>query len=331
MRSPIGRVVALLVLVLLAATQSVVAQGITTGAFTGTVTNSQGEPVIGAQVQIINRSTGYSSGSLTRVNGLYLVQGLEVGGPYTIRVSSIGFETVERNDVYVTLSQATRIDFSIAERAVELAALEVTTSRTADFSPTRQGVSTMISDSMVARSATLSRDFLDLVKLAPQVAKPQDGNGYSAGGQYNRFNSYTIDGANQQDRFNLNSSGSVPGGSAGAKLVSQDAVKEIRVLFTPTDVRQGNFTGMLVNAVTKNGTNDFRGGGSITFRNEQLAAKDLRTSELDVRQFAFNLGGPIIRDRLHFFIAPEFQQRERPATGEFVGGAGTFAPYILPD
>ncbi|MGH7466438.1 MAG: carboxypeptidase regulatory-like domain-containing protein [Longimicrobiales bacterium] len=331
MRSHLKTTTLLLALALLAAPRGLLAQGVTTGAITGTITNPQGEPVVGAQVQIVSRSTGYSSGSLTRTNGLYLVQGLEVGGPYSVRVTSIGFESVERNDVYVTLSQATRIDFRMSERAVALAALEVTTSRTADFSPTRQGVSTFISDSTVARAPTLSRDFLDLVKMAPQVAKPQDGNGFSAGGQYNRFNSYTIDGANQQDRFNLNGSGSVPGGSAGAKLVSQDAVKEIRVSFTPSDVRQGNFTGMLVNAVTKNGTNDFHGGGSITYRNERLAARPLRASELDVRQFAFNLGGPIIQDRLHFFIAPEFQQRERPATGPYLGGTGAFDPRIAGD
>jgi hypothetical protein len=297
------------------------AQGVTTGAVTGTITDAQGAPLAGAQVQIINRSTGFSTGTLSRSSGLFLVQGLEVGGPYTVRVQMIGYATQENNDVRVTLSQATRVDFHMSQEAVAVAGIEVlgTASRGAEFSPTKQGVSTLISDSMISKLPTLSRDFLDLVKLAPQVTKPQDGNGFSAGGQYNRFNSYTIDGANQQDRFNLNSSGSVPGGAANAKLVSQDAVKEIRVSFTPTDVRQGNFTGLLVNAVTKNGTNEFKGGATLTYRASDISASPIRNQDLSVKQYGFNLGGPIIKDKLHFFVAPEWQSRSAPASGPYLG------------
>ena len=302
------------------------AQGVTTGAITGTVTDAQGAPLAGAQVQIINRQTGYSTGTLTRSNGLYLVLGLEVGGPYTVRVQMLGQATQERNDIRVTLSQATKVDFHLTQQAVEVAGIEVTGARasgSAEFSPTKQGVSTLVSDSMIAKLPTLSRDFLDLVKLAPQVTKPQDGNGFSAGGQWNRLNSYTIDGANQQDRFNLNSSGSVPGGATNAKLVSQDAVKELRVSFTPTDVRQGNFTGMLVNAVTKNGTNEFKGGGTFAYRASDLSADPIRNLGLNVKQYGFNLGGPIIKDKLHFFVAPEWQTRSSPAGGPYLGATET--------
>jgi hypothetical protein len=94
------------------------AQGVTTGAIGGTVTDAQGQPVEGAQVQVVNRSTGFSSGSLTRANGSYLVQGLETGSAYTVRVRRIGFEPMERTDVRVSLSQTTRIDFQLSAQAV---------------------------------------------------------------------------------------------------------------------------------------------------------------------------------------------------------------------
>src|SRR6266571_4890098 len=217
--------------------------------------------------------------------------------------------------------------------AVGLAAVTVTGGATPDFSPTRQGVGTQISDSLVRRIPTFSRDFIDQLKLSPQVAYPASGAA-SGAGAYNRYNTITIDGANQSERFNLSATNGVPGGSASGKIVSLDAVKEFRVVFTPSDVRQGNFAGMLVNAVTKNGTNEFHGGASYTYRSNQdvagfdLVGQDLRASKFDVKQYGFYVGGPIIRDRLHFFIAPEFQERTRPATGPYYLGA---QPSAQPD
>jgi hypothetical protein len=226
------------------------AQGVTTGAITGIVTDPQGQPLVGVQVTITNVATGYGTTVLTRPNGLYLAQGLEVGGPYTISTTSVGYATATRGDIYVRLSTSTRIDFQLSVQAVQLQELAISVTRSADFSPTRQGVTSVVSDTLVRRVPTLSRDFVDLIKLTPQVVRPASG-GPSAGGMYNRFNTFTIDGANQSERFNLSSTEGVPGASTGGRLVSIEAVKEFRVLMTPTDVRQGNFAGMLVNAVTR--------------------------------------------------------------------------------
>ncbi len=312
------------------------AQGVTTGAITGTVVGTDGQPMPNAQVTVRNLQTGYTTGTLTRSNGQYLIQGLEVGGPYQVTVSSIGFESRERGDVYVRLSQSTRVDFALAVQAVEVAGIDVTVARTADFSPTRQGVDIQVSDTLVARIPTFSRDFVDLLKLAPQVTYPASGAA-SGAGAYNRYNTITVDGANQSERFNLGSTGGVPGGSAGGKIVSLDAVKEFKVSFTPTDVRQGNFAGMLVNAVSKSGTNDYKGGALFTYRSNSdllglnLVGEEFRNSEFDVKQYGFHIGGPIIKDRLHFFIAPEFQQRAAPAAGPFHlqgGGQSVQAPTV---
>jgi hypothetical protein len=196
-------------------------------------------------------------------------------------------------------------------------------------------VGTQISDTLVRRIPTFSRDFVDQLKLSPQVVFPATGAA-SGGGAYNRFNTITVDGANQSERFNLSATKGVPGGGSSGKIVSIDAVKEFRVSFTPSDVRQGNFAGMLVNAVTKSGTNDFHGGASYTSRNNtdvlglQLVGRDLRASPLDVKQYSFYIGGPIIRDRLHFFVAPEFQEKTQPALGPYYlnGQPGPDAPSV---
>jgi hypothetical protein len=308
------------------------AQGVTTGAITGTITDPQGQPVALADVQVVNRSTGYSTATRTRPNGLYLVQGLETGGQYTVTIRAIGYQPYVREGVDVRLSEATRVDAQLTPQAVELTAVTVTAPATADFSPTRQGVGVQISDTLVQRVPTFSRDFIDQIKLAPQVVYPASGAA-SGGGAYNRFNTITIDGANQSERFNLGSTGGVPGGSAGGKIVSLDAVKEFRVVFTPSDVRQGNFAGMLVNAVSKSGTNALHGGALYTYRSSEdvlgrpLVGELLRTPRFDVKQYGFHLGGPIIKDRLHFFIAPEWQQRAQPAFGPYyLNGAPSPAP-----
>jgi outer membrane receptor protein involved in Fe transport len=315
-----------------AVTSPIDAQGITTGAVGGLVTDTAGAPLAQVQIQVRNNATGYVVGSMTRDNGLYLVPGLEAGGPYTVTARRIGFSAQTRENIYVSLTQTTKVDFRMTVQPTQLTGVAIVAT-TADFSSTRTGVSTTIRDSMIARIPTLNRDFTDLVKLSPHVSSPVSGQGPSAAGAYNRFNNYTIDGANQNDRFNLSASGGTPGGAVNGRLISIDAVKEFQVLLTPADVRYGNFAGMLVNAVTKNGTNKLSGGATYAFRNPNLAANEnfLRNSDLKVQQYGFYLGGPIIKDKLHFFIAPEWQARSQPAIGPYEGGPTTEAGNISPD
>jgi hypothetical protein len=335
MKIPAWRpLVALVIAVLAGRAPSLSAQGVTSGAVAGTVTNEQGQAVEAAQVQIVNRATGYRSGTRTRSNGYYLIQGLEVGGPYTLSVRRIGLEPRDIENITVSLSQTTRVDVQLGARAVNLAGVQVTsTSGLSTFSPSHQGVGTAISDSIISRMPMLGRNFTDLVKLTPQVTIPSSG-GPSAGGQYNRYNSFNIDGASQNDRFNLNSSAGQPGAAGNGRLISPEAIKEFRVLMSPTDVRQANFTGMLVNAVTKSGTNEFHGGGIVNYRNEKFSSPNFRSTKLDVKQYGFQLGGPILRDKLHFYIAPEWQDRVSGSSGAFVGqvaGATGTTLNISPD
>ena len=307
------------------------AQGITTGAIGGLVSDAEGGPVAGAQVMVANRGTGYSISATTRENGRYHVPGLDVG-TYSVTVRRIGFEPQTREDVRVSIGQVTPADFRLTAQAVQITGVEVVA--TSDFSATRTGVMTSVSDTTISRLPTLNRDLTELVKLSPHVVLQNDG-GPSAVGGYNRLNNFTIDGANQNDRFGLGSSEGVPGGATNGRLISIDAVKEFQVLLSPADVRHGNFAGMLVNAVTKNGTNELEGGAIYAFRSPDLAASEnfIQQSNFKVQQFGFHLGGPIIRDKLHFFVAPEWQARTQPAVGPYEGQTppenGNLAPALI--
>jgi outer membrane receptor for ferrienterochelin and colicin len=297
-------------------TRTAAAQGLTTGAIGGLVADSSGRPLENVQVEIQNVATGYRAGTQTRDNGRYFVQGLEVGS-YRVTTRLIGYQPQTRNDIRVTLNLTTRVDFTLTNVATTLAAVTVVADASAaEFSPTRQGVGTVVTDTLIRRVPTLQRDFSDLVKLTPQVIT-NTGQGPSAAGGYNRLNNFTVDGANQNDRFNLGASGGSPGGATGGRIMSLDAVKEFQVLLSPTDVRYGNFAGMLVNAVTQSGTNEFRGGATYAFRQPDMARDidQIRSSGFKVRQYGFHVGGPIIKDKLHFFIAPEWQDRTDPTTG----------------
>jgi hypothetical protein len=296
------------------------AQGITTGAIGGLVTDSAGAPLGAVQVQVKNNATGYVVGGMSRENGRFLIPNLEVGGPYSVTVRRIGFGAQTRDNVIVSLTQTTQVDFRLGAQAAQLTGVAIVAT-TSEFSSTRKGIETTVDDSVITRIPTLNRDFTDLVKLSPHVQSPAT-DGPSAAGAYNRFNNFTIDGANQNDRFGLGASEGVPGGATNGRLISIDAVKEFQVLLTPADVRHGNFAGMIVNAVTKTGTNTFSGGATYAYRDPKLASNQdfIRNSDFKVHQYGFFLGGPIIKDRLHFFIAPEFQSKAQPAIGPYVGG-----------
>jgi len=175
-----------------------------------------------------------------------------------------------------------------------------------------------VSDTALQRLPTVNRNLTEFIRLTPQVST--SGAGYSAGGMSNRMNNVQIDGATERDAFGLGSTGQ-PGAQANSRSVSIEAVKEFQVLLAPYDVRQGNFGGLLLNAVTKSGTNAFQGSAFYVYRNEKYGADTsvLRATPFDRKQYGFTLGGPIIRDRLHFFVAPEFQEQSSPLSGPFLG------------
>jgi hypothetical protein len=310
---------------LVVGTMRLAAQGVTTGAISGTVANSQGQVLEGVQVQVINRNTGARVGAITHGDGRYFVPSLEVGGPYTLTVRRIGYAPHDSNGVYVSLGQNVRVDFTLSQQAAQLAGVQViATTPSSVIGSSHKGVSTTVTDSAIARLPTLNRNFTDFVVLTPSISTTGPGN--SGGGQNNRFNAIQIDGSVASDLFGLGSTGQ-PGAQAGAKQISLEAIKEYQVLLSPYDIRQGNFTGFMLNAVTKSGSNEFHGSGTYAFRNEQLERNVdyLRSSPFSQAQEGFWIGGPIVPDRIFFSVAPEFQQQKAPASGPFIG-AGSPLP-----
>src|SRR5215471_11845079 len=302
----------------LGASGALSAQSVSTAAFSGTVTDAQGKPLGSVQVAAVNHQTGARTGTLTNDVGRFYISGLETGGPYTITIRRIGFSARDTNNLFISLGENQRVDISLAAAVATLNKIEVVASTTgATFSASHTGVETRVTDSAIARLPTLNRNFTDFVSISPQVSTK--GPGLSGGGQNNRFNAIQIDGAVANDLFGLSST-LQPGGLAQAKQVSIEAVKEYQILLSPFDVRQGNFTGFLVNAVTKSGSNEFHSTGTYAVRNEKFERNVpyLRSAPFTQKQEGFWFGGPIIKDKLLFSFAPEFQQQSAPQSGPYL-------------
>src|SRR4051812_4588998 len=301
------------------ASARLLAQGITTGAVSGTVTDANGAAIEGAQVQLRNARTGASAGGITRANGQFTIQGVEPDAGYSVTVRRIGFEPVTHDNVVISLGQTTRSDFQLNQQSTVLETVKIAAEATPVINPTKTGTGTTMGDSLLRRLPTLNRNFADFVTLVPQVST-STGVGLSGGGVNIRQNAIQIDGAASGDLFGLGTTGQ-PGSQANAKSIPLDAVKEYQVLLSPFDVRQGNFGGLLINAVTKTGTNQFHGTTYGYTRSQGLTRSQPYLAEFKQQQYGFSLGGPILKDRLFFFVNPEWQKLNTPATGSFLGGA----------
>ena len=293
---------------------------VTTGGITGRVVDSAGAPIPEASVEVLNPLTGLRRSSTVNTSGNYAVLGLEPGESYLVTVRAIGYRPSVRENVRVPLSQNVRADAVLARQAVQVEELVVVADAAdADFAPSRQGTQTTISDTLLRRLPTLDRDFTDFVKLTPQVQVREGEGGITAAGQNNRFNTIQVDGATVNDRFGLGRTGQA-GGQADGRAVGLEAVREYQVLLAPYDVRQGNFSGALINAVTKSGTNRFSGSVFGYHRNEGWTGFPVSESDFSNWQFGASLGGPIQRDRVHFFANVERREEDRPAAGPYFGG-----------
>ena len=298
------------------ASARLVAQGVTTGAVSGTVTDPSGAPIEGAQVQLRNSKTGFSAGTITRGNGQYSIQGVEPDFNYSVTVRRIGFQPATHDNVRVSLGQATKEDFSLLQQSTVLETVTVSGATSAVINPTKTGTSTTVSDSALRRLPTLNRNFADFVSLVPQVSTV---TGFLSGGGINvRQNAIQIDGAAAGDLFGLGTTGQ-PGSQANAKSIPLDAVKEYQVLLSPFDIRQGNFGGLLINAVTKSGTNEFHGSFYGYTRNQNLTRSQPYLFDFLQQQYGAAIGGPILKDRLLFFFSMENQKQRNPQVAPYLG------------
>jgi hypothetical protein len=272
----------------------------------------------GATVTVSDLRTGQRFERLTNESGRALFDGLTPGGPYSLSARAVGFHPAEVRDLQLTLGQRLPVILELAPEAVTLP--EITATTDIRRSTDRTGPSFTVSDTSVRRLPLLNRDFVDLIQTAPEVS------GTSVAGTNNRYNNLLIDGGSDNDFFGLSRGTGAPGGQIGVRSLPLEAVREFQVLTAPFDVRQGNFTGGQINAVTQSGTNQFHGAAFSYYQGQDLAGKDTtgaRPSEFNNWQFGGAAGGPLVRDRLHFFIAGELRRRTAPFTGPIIAPGST--------
>ena len=307
---------ALAVLAMGFAAASAVAQGPTTAAIGGRVVDASGRALVDVEVVVTNQATGVSMRGVSRSDGRYLVSGLEVGGPYSVVVRRIGSPMNRTSGLFLSLGQKLSVDVALEERPVTLQGMETRggEAQTRLFSRAHKGAETLLSDSVIHEMPVINRDLYDLVRLAPQTST---WFAFTASGANSRVNSIRVDGISDQ----VLSSNLAAGALYGSKVMPLDAVKEYQVVFSPYDVRQGGFAGAGINVVTRSGTNELHGGMFAYGTNERLGpdVPFIRNARYDKQQFGFSLGGPVVRDRLHFFVASEIQRRFIPALGPYLG------------
>jgi outer membrane receptor protein involved in Fe transport len=302
------------------------AQGVSGAAIDGTITAADsGTPVTGAAVVVHSGVTGAQLDLRSAADGRFHVENLPPGGPYTVLVHAAGFAGARRDSLILALGQRVHLDFRLTTEAVTtLAPVRVVGTGPSRMSASRTGASHTVSDSAIRRLPTLSRDFTELIQTAPGVA------GTSVGGANNRFNNILIDGGSNNDAFGLSRGTGTPGGQEGARSLPLEAVKEFDVLFAPYDVRQGNFTGGQITAVTRSGTNTLQGAIFGYYQSQALVGDDSAGNaapNFGVYQYGGSIGGPIIQDRLHYFVAAEFRHRTSPFLGaEIAPGSNVGIP-----
>lgn len=276
---------------------------VTTSSMNGRVADEKGEPVVGAAVVATHEPSGTVYGAIVNQNGQYTINGMRAGGPYKVEVSSVGYNSLLFKDVTLQLAETYNLSATLKESTEFLEQVVVIGTAKSKFSNERTGAATNIDNSQIASLPTVSRSITDVTRLSPY-----GGNGMSFAGADGRTANFTVDGANFNNNFGL--SEKLPGGGSP---ISIDAIEEMQVVISPFDVRQTNFIGGGINAITKSGTNTFKGTAYVYHKNENLRgdaicgeqitgarAKDRTTT------YGFTLGGPIVKNKLFFFVNYEY-------------------------
>ncbi len=300
----------LLLALLLVVPVSIYAQGVTTASISGTVKDTNGQPVPGATVIALHVPSGTKYGNSTQLDGRYYIRGMRVGGPYTITVSDVGYKTQEVRNVYLEIGQNLQLNFKLTQQAVSVGGVEIIAKAPGLSNTNRTGAATTVSRKFIESFPTITRSFQDFEALSPQFV------GNSALGRNNKYNNIQIDGANYNDLFGLPSNGT-PGGQAGTTPISLDAIQTFQVSLAPFDVRQGGFTGGEVNAITRSGTNQFKGSLYFFGQNQNFIGLSPNAARTPYPKFSnvqtgFRLGGPIIKNKLFFFVNGEIDRERQP-------------------
>jgi len=300
------------------------AQGVTTSSINGRILDNQEVPLGGANVVAVHSQTGATYGAITDFDGFYRISNMRAGGPYNVTISYVGFNDYVNNNVYLQLGNSQKISVNLSESSSALEEVVISVRRDNVFDSNKTGTETTITARDINTLPATSRSIADFVRVTPQaqITEGNDGFSVSLAGQNNRYNAIYIDGAVNNDVFGLAGSGT-NGGQTGVNPFSVDAIETFQVNIAPFDVRQSGFSGGSINAITRSGTNQIKGSVYSFFRNESFAGKtppDLvgddesreKLDEFSALTYGVRVGGPIIKDKLFFFLNYERQDDETP-------------------
>ena len=296
-------------------------QGVTTSAMGGKVTDASEEPLPGASIVAVHLPSGTTYGAATDFDGFYRISGMRAGGPYQITISYVGFNDDVKDGIFLNLGSTERISVQLSESATALEEVVVVAQGGGAFDSGKTGAETNVSSRQVNNLPSVSRNIADFARLTPQ-AKVTGDDVISISGQNNRFNAIYIDGAINNDVFGLAGSGT-NGGQTGVSPISLDAIESFQINVAPFDVRQSGFAGGSINANTRSGTNEFIGSAYALLRNESFSGKtpvDLvgddgereKLDEFTANTYGVRIGGPLIENKLFFFVNYERQEVETP-------------------
>ena len=309
---------------------------VTTSSMTGTVSDSKGA-LPGASVKATHTPTGSVYTVVTNSAGRFTIGNMRVGGPYVVEVSFIGFKTRKFDDVYLKLGEPFLLNVTLADNSSTLNTVTVVgTGANPIMNSNKTGSSTVVNRQQIQNLPTISRSVNDLTRLTPQA------NGTGIGGGNYRSNNFSVDGANFNNQFGIGQN--IP---AGGSPISIDALEQISINVTPYDVRQTGFTGGSVNAVTRSGSNKFSGNAFFTLRNESYQGRFLKDytiplearQPLDEKNYGFSFGGPLVKDKLFFFVNYEKKHTIEPGNNRvaatpsqpYVSGSNIVAPALASD
>jgi hypothetical protein len=280
---------------------SAVFSQITTSGMNGTVSSEQGEKLPGATVVAVHQPSGTQYGTITNNEGRFNLQGMRPGGPYQVEVSFIGYSKGTYTDIRLYLAETFVLDVTLTESTVDLGEVMVV-GRASAFQTDKTGATTNISNEQMTAMPTINRSIQDIARISPYA------NGMSFAGGDGRSTNFTVDGANFNNNFGLGAN--LPG---GGNPISLDAIEEVQVVIAPFDVRQTNFIGGGINAITKSGTNTFKGSAYTYFTNQNMRGNKIgdvdfgERPEESTKIYGITLGGPIIKNKLFFFVNGEYE------------------------
>ncbi len=296
---------------------------VTTSTISGTVSDTKGEALIGATVVAVHVPSGTRYGTATNAVGRYVLPAVRVGGPFTVTVTYTGFESMSRENVYTNLGVSSSVDFQLQESGLSMEEVVISANRNDIFSDQRTGAAQTFSNAQVTSlPAVGSRSISSITKYSPQG----NSNG-SFGAQDSRLNNFTIDGSVFNNGFGLGTDAQA-GGRTGSTAISLDAIEELQLNVAPFDVRQSGFVGTAINAVTRSGTNNYEGSAYYNWRNnsdffigKEAAGQKAAIGEFDEYVVGARFGGPIIQNKLFYFVSGEIQRRTEPGTTYVADGS----------